>query len=147
MSRIDKLLQKIGIEKACDILERSLPNTKNDILTIVSNRGTHFIPDESKRGEIFYASEGNLDFSSIEIVKEQYEVILSNLAEKLKSSKWKKVYIIPFGHSTLSMQIKLIVYRITRIETIDLFYDGQGNYYDLSISQRSIIVNAAETKF
>jgi hypothetical protein len=40
------------------------------------------------------------------------------------------------------MQIKLMTYRITRIESIDIFYTGNGKYYDLQIDQRDVIVGA-----
>ena len=43
------------------------------------------------------------------------------------------------------MQIKLLVYRVTRIETIDVFYDGMGGYADLELQLRPIIVEADQT--
>lgn len=113
-------------------------------MTIVANKGVHHLPSECLRGEVFYASEGNLDFSSIEVVKSQYEQILRVVAIILKKCPWKQIYLIPFGHSTLCMQIKLLVFRVTRIVTIDLFYDGKGHYSDLCIEQRNLIVSSQE---
>jgi len=52
-----------------------------------------------------------------------------------------RVYWVPFGPTTLSLQIKILVYRVTSIETIDGLYDGTGGYYELSFSQRGIIAS------
>lgn len=142
MSKLNDLAKKIGIEKSCDILTEHLEWQNEDDLTIIANKGVHHLPSERLHGDVFYASEGNLDFSSIEVVKSQYETILSTLACKLKQRPWKHVYLVPFGHCTLCMQIKLLVFRITRIETIDLFYHGEGNYSDLKVEQRNLIIDS-----
>lgn len=144
MSKLEDLIKKIGNEKSCDILADHLEQQSDDVLTIVANKGIHHLPSECLHGEVFYASEGNLDFSSIEIVKAQYEKILGDISIKLIKRPWKHVYLVPFGPSTLCMQIKLLVFRVTRIETTDLFYDGKGNYSDLSIEQRKLIIASAE---
>jgi len=141
---LDDVASEYGRDRAIALIKRELSrDAVSGTLTIIANEGIHHLPDAYKRGELYIASRGNLDFSSLEIVKEQYEEILSLLAIKLKSQTWKNIYLVPFGHSTLCMQIKLLVFRVTRIETIDLFYDGRGNYEDLSIAQRSLIVNVA----
>lgn len=144
MSKLDDLIKKIGREKSCDILAHHLERQSDNVLTIVANKGVHHLPSECLRGEVFYASEGNLDFSSIEIVKSQYEKILRDVSITLRKRPWKRVYLVPFGHSTLCMQIKLLVFRVTRIETTDLFYDGKGHYSDLCIEQRNLIIASAE---
>ncbi len=143
MSNLDDLVAQLGYDQACEIL---LQHTEldeinqADVLTIVANRGVHHVPKNKLRGEIFYASEGNLDFSSQITVRSEIEKVLSNIARKLKSQNWKRIYIVPFGPNTLCMQIKLLVYRITRIESVDLFYTGSGEYIELEIRQRDIIV-------
>ncbi|NEN90215.1 MAG: hypothetical protein F6K48_15375 [Okeania sp. SIO3H1] len=68
----------------------------------------------------------------------EFNQILIKVAQKLKSKPWKKVYLVPFGPAVLSMQIKLLVYRILYIETIDFLYAGHGVYYDLDINLRVI---------
>ena len=142
MSELDDLVKDIGYDQSIDILTKHLENQDEDILTIVANAGIHHLPAKILRGEIYYASEGNSDFSSIDVVKEQFEEILKNVSIKLKQHSWKDIYLIPFSHSTLCFQIKLLVHRITRIETTDLFYDGKGNFSDLNIEQRSLIANS-----
>lgn len=141
---LEGLVQVLGRKKSREILAAYAADTEpmGDTLTIIANVGVHHLPAELLRGHVFKASVGNLDFSSISSVRAEYRRILKKLAGVLKNKKWKTVYLVPFGHSTLSMQIKLLVYRVTRIETVDIFYDGQGHYYDLSLDQRAIIVNS-----
>ena len=145
MSNLNDLIEKIGHDRAIDILSRfAQEDAEADahVLTIVSNKGVHHLPEDILRGEVFYASEGNLDFSSLDTVSVEFREILGGLAEKLKSKKWKRIHIIPFGPCALSMQIKLLVYRITRIESVDIFYLGEGEYVDLEINQRNVIVGS-----
>lgn len=145
MSNLNDLIEKIGHDRAIDILSRfAQEDAEADahVLTIVSNKGVHHLPEDILRGEVFYASEGNLDFSSLDTVSVEFRQILGGLAEKLKSKKWKRIHIIPFGPCALSMQIKLLVYRITRIESVDIFYLGEGEYVDLKINQRNVIVGS-----
>lgn len=108
-------------------------------LTIVSNAGVHPVPEEYIVGELYVASEGSFDFSSIETVSEKYDEIILNLHQKLSEKKWEKIYLFPFGHSTLCMAIKIAVYRVLRIETIDIFYFGNGRYDYLDRDTRAVI--------
>ncbi|MDE0246113.1 MAG: hypothetical protein OXM59_12315 [Gammaproteobacteria bacterium] len=144
MSKLDNLVSRIGYEKACQILEEHSENADSteNTLTIVVNRGVHHLPGEYAKGEVYFASEGNLDFSSKGSVRAEHERVLSRVAQILKKKRWHRIYLIPFGPNTLSMQIKLLVYRITRIETQDLFYAGGGEYFCLDIRQRDIIIDA-----
>jgi hypothetical protein len=142
MSDLDGLVKDIAYDQSIDILTKHLGNQDEDILMIVANAGIHHLPSKIPRGEIYYARQGNLDFSSIDMVNEQFEEILKNVSIKLKQHSWKDIYLIPFSHSILCIQIKSLVYQITRIETTDLFYDGKGNYSDLKIEQRSLIANS-----
>jgi len=140
-AELDRLVMQYGVEATIELIKRETSGRASEsTLTIIANQGTHHLPDAYKRGEIFVATKGNLDFSSVERVKSQYEKVIVELSQKLKSNSWKTIYLVPFGHSTLCMQIKLLVYRVTRIETIDLFYDGKGGYADLSIEQRGLII-------
>ena len=143
MSNLDDLVAKLGYDQACEILLQHTELgeiTQTNVLTIVANRGVHYVPKNNLRGEIFYASEGNLDFSSQVTVHSEFKNVLSNIARKLKSQNWKRIYIVPFGPNTLCMQIKLLVYRITGMESVDLFYTDSGEYIELEIKQRDIIV-------
>ncbi|MDE0364288.1 MAG: hypothetical protein OXP09_01800 [Gammaproteobacteria bacterium] len=145
MTVLENLVKKIGYEKSLEILERHIAYEQRShrVLTIVVNRGVHHIPKDYVYGEVYFASEGNLDFSSETSTLSEFENILISVARKLKSTNWEKIYLVPFGPNTLCMQIKLMVYRITRIETVDLFYRGEGKYFPLEIDQRGIITKVA----
>lgn len=132
-------LKKLGHEKFKLEIERILLiNEEEDVLTIIVNEGIHPNSPVHERGQIYVASRGNIDFSSKNNVEKEFQRILIGLAKKLKSKPWKKVYIVPFGPAVLSMQIKLLVYRILYIETIDFLYAGHGTYYELDIDLRTI---------
>ena len=123
------LIRDVALRRGEGFVRASLAiREPENVLTIVANAGVHPVPDEYVFGELYEASRGNLDFSSIESVNREYDSIILNLHSKLVSRIWNKIYLFPFGHSTLSMNIKLAVYRTLRMETIDIFYFGSGNY-------------------
>jgi hypothetical protein len=134
--------EKLGLEKAIAILKaENLKQTldDHDVLTIVGNRGAHHLPETIARGFVFYASEGNLDFSSGETVAAELTKIVSRVSEVLKAKRWKRVYLVPFGHAVAVATIKLVVYRVCHLETIDLFHHRDGTYSDIQIVTREII--------
>jgi len=104
-------------------------------LTILGNQGVHAIPEEHIHGELYVATQGTLDLSHCDSIKEVYVPILRSLADKLRSKNWEKIYFIPTGPTTLALQIKLLVYHITRMSTIDLFY-LRGNYTEIDLDYR-----------
>ena len=112
------------------------------VLTIIANQGVHHLPKQFVRGEMYVAHEGSFDFSVPERTREQIREVLVRLTTKLKSKPYQTIYLIPFGHSVLSMQIKLLVYRVCHIETIDLFYVGGGEYFDYQEDLRELILKA-----
>jgi hypothetical protein len=131
-----------------DRLKKELANlvsdestSSEDTLTIVVNYGVHHIPNKLLRGEVFKASEGSLDFSSKKSIIDEFERVLKNVASKLKESEWKKIYLIPYGPANLSVLIKLLVYRVTHIETVDTFY-LEGEYHEIDIQLRKLILEA-----
>lgn len=141
-----KILQdcvdKVGVEKAKYALESLLPQNPDErTLTIIANAGVHEIPAQYLRGEVYSASHGNLDFSSAQTLHAGYTKILESLLEKLQERRWTKVYLIPTGHCTLPLQIKLFVYHILRIDTVDLFYH-KGDYFEFTIDYRKIAIRS-----
>lgn len=138
-----RLIEQLGEQQARDILMQHLEGKSREnknVLTIVVNKGVHYLPRENLRGTVFYASEGNLDFSTANSVQKEFEKILKDVSVVLKSKNWRRVFVVPFGPCALSMQIKLLIYRITGIESIEVFYLGEGEYMNLQIDQRRIIV-------
>jgi hypothetical protein len=136
------IILELGAARALEILTSARNSKSDDVLTIIANEGTHHLPSAFQRGMVWTASSGMLDFSSSSRVHQQFDEILERLARVLKSRTWSRIYLVPFGHVALSVQIKLLVYRITRLETVDLFYDGKGGYFDLEMELRPIIVRA-----
>jgi hypothetical protein len=124
------------------VTEAKVLDDKNNILTIIVNEGVHHLADEFKRGDVFVASRGMLDFSSVESVHAEFQQILKTTAQKLKSHSWKRVYVVPFGPTTLSMQIKLLVYRICGLQSIDVMQLPGTTRIDLDINLRELIVDS-----
>lgn len=114
-----------------------------DDLAIIVNEGVHHLDDEYKRSHVFIASQGSLDFSSPESVHAEYQRVLKATAQKLKSRSWKRVYIVP-GPTTLFMQIKLLVYRICGLQSINVMQLRGETRIDLN-NLRELIVDS-ETK-
>jgi hypothetical protein len=136
------LIATYGVELLQRELRRLDPSDPvENVLTIVSNSGTHALPKEHLHGTVYFASEGSLDFSSGEEIKKQFEQILINLARVVKSKRWNKIYLLPFGPSALTMLIKLLVFRITYIDTWDIIYLGNGKYSEIQIETRDLIAN------
>jgi hypothetical protein len=107
-------------------------------LTILGNSGIHPIPETIIHGELYTATRGTLDLSKCGSLEELYASILRPLADKLREKAWQRIYFIPTGPTTLVLQIKLLVYHITRISTIDLFY-LRGNYTEIDLDYRSYL--------
>jgi len=142
---LDQLLKKKGSEAVGSILEELLneATTRNETLTIVANAGVHAIPKQYLRGEVFEASRGDWNISSQQALVEELKTILSNLVIKLRSKPWQRVYLVPTGHPILSLQIKTMVYRVLRINTIDLYHKS-GSYLEVDIDQRAIAIETVK---
>jgi len=140
---LDEILRTRTIEEVMSTLERAF---RTDIagersLTIIANAGVHTIPNAYIVGEVYEASRGDWDVSTEEALLSELKNILSHLVHKLRSEPWTHVYLIPTGHPVLSLQIKAMVYRILRINTIDLYYKG-GTYLRVNLDQRAIALGA-----
>jgi hypothetical protein len=108
-------------------------------LTIICNKGTHALPQLLIRGEEFVLSQGDIDMSSATMIEREMHQILARLATKLKEKNWQNIYIVPSGHPILFAYAKLLVFRVTRIESVDSVYLGHGAYTDIHIEQRPLI--------
>ncbi len=135
-SLIEKFIAKYGEEKLNNYLKSHI--NEDNVLTIVGHSGFHAIPNEYIHGEVYIVTSGNINLTSKENTLKEYKKALSGLVKKLKEKNWKKIYFVPTGHTTLILQIKLIVYNILRISTIDLFY-SKGNYFELYIDYRELL--------
>lgn len=138
--------EKMGSAEVERVLKLLLSDGRDDeelILTIVANAGVHHMPPDIKRGEVFILSEGSLDFSTKDTIVREFSDCLVQLAAELKRKAWKKIYLVPFGPTTLSALAKLVVFRVTGMETIDVMHVGGGAYVDVEIDARSLILSGA----
>ncbi|WP_146173259.1 hypothetical protein [Sphingomonas faeni] len=103
-------------------------------LTFVVNAGMHALPVDILKGETFYFSEGNVDLSQ-ENVKETVKELSKKAVKFLRSRVWTKIYIIPSGHPLLVTLATLVVYRVTRVNPIILYY-VDGAYREVAIDVR-----------
>ena len=146
---LDQCVSKLGeeaVEKALQLLvaDESGPDA-SQVLTIVANAGVHTIPESYLRGEVYVASRGNWRVDNDETLNSHVSQILTGVARKLKERQWRRIYLIPTGHPAVSMNIKLLVYRAIRLNTIDWVYIN-GEYYLLTIDQREISIGADDTE-
>lgn len=135
-SAIEEYIKVHGESELESRLRSLLQKDEGDVLTIIVNKGQHPLSDCHKRGEIYIVSEGMLDLQNPNSV---FKRLLDGLATKLKSKPWKKVYIVPFGPAALSMQVKLLVYRILHIDSIDVLHIGNNDYIDIDVKQRDFL--------
>lgn len=144
ITALEAALSTAGRDKVLQTLSAlaEIESQESNILTIIMNEGVHYLPDEYKRGEVFVASQGSFDLSSHESVHEEFWQVLRATARKLKSRAWKRVYIVPFGPTPLSMQVKLLVYRVCGIESIEVMQVSGGLRLDVSIPLRELIVKS-----
>lgn len=139
LKAIEKFIRKYGEDKLVDLVTH---HDEENVLTIIANAGVHPYHALHKRGEIFVASEGSLDFSSKESAVAEIEEVLVQVAKKLKEKRWSRVYLVPFGPAPLSLQIKSIVHKVLDIETIDVLHLGNGAHVDICLNPRSIATRA-----
>lgn len=118
-----------------------LPQAEENTLTIVANTGVHQIPQEYLRGEVYSASHGNWQASTQIDLEREVRSILLGLARKLKERPWRRVYLVPTGHPVVAMNIKVLVYRVLRMNTMDVVYLN-GRYFDLALDQREVALGA-----
>jgi len=141
-----RAVRKVGRERVAEHLSRLASEGDDSVLTIIANEGVHPLPEQYHRGQVFVASQGSMDFSSSTSIRREYEKVLRRTAKKLQEQPWRTVYIVPFGPSTLSMQLKLLVYRICGIESIDLAHLGQNVRVDIKLDLRKIANAASRPK-
>jgi hypothetical protein len=140
---VDEAIEVKGAEEVVAALDKILNVSEAPVLTIIANAGVHEIPKAYLRGEVYEASRGDWNASTETALLLELTAILSRLADKLRSGPWKRVYLIPTGHPILSLQIKTMVYRILRFNTVDLYHKA-GIYFEVNLDQRAIALNAVD---
>ncbi len=137
---VERFIERFGSDALRERLESVTLESSSATLTIVANEGIHPRGQPHKRGEVFVASRGNLDFSSAATAGRDIREALDRVARKLKERVWKRVYIVPFGPSVLSMQIKALVHHVSHLDSIEVLHAGGGEYFDIQIDLRDVAV-------
>jgi hypothetical protein len=142
-TELKRLLRRYGARPLHDKLdELAAEGSKPGTATILVNEGIHYFPETLFQGDRFVVYKGSLDLSNEGSLRAEVTHALSPLATFLMSKKWRKIYLVISGHAVVCMQVKLLVYRITHLETVDLVFDGAGNYLQLALSMRELIEQA-----
>ena len=87
MADLGDLIKRLGEEEALNVLREHVEQKKSgdeNVLTIVVNKGVHHLPEKNLEGTVFYASEGNLDFSSPKIRRKGVRASLGDVTKILK---------------------------------------------------------------
>jgi len=113
-----------------------------DTLTVIGNAGVHRIPSKYCRGELYEVSRGSWDVESAEQLNQLFSELLVGLARKLRERSWRTIYFVPTGHPALSIQVKTLIYRILRRNTVDL-YHTDGAYFEIEIDHRQIALDVS----
>ncbi|WP_257313529.1 hypothetical protein [Geothrix fuzhouensis] len=138
---LDMALSTVGPERVSSALEALLFQPgKTNTLTVICNEGIHSIPENHLHGEVLSATIGNIDLQSIDAILMSYDVALKKVANKLKEKSWHKIYLVTTGPVTLCLQIKMLIYHITRLSTVDIHYQ-KGRYFEIDMDYRSYLLN------
>lgn len=136
---LTQFISTYGEHELAAYLKKRILIIEIDTLTVICNVGVHSIPASVIRGEEFIFSHGQVKLDNNDEIIEQMTNLLSALARKLKERNWKKIFIVPSGHPLFYAHAKYMIYRVTRIEAIDVIYIGDGKYVDVQLQHRPII--------
>ena len=132
---IDSLLKDHSRRDIELAIQRAIASDVEKSLTVVVNFGMHALPESIMRGDAFFFSEGNLNLS-----KEGVGLTITDLTKRavkhLRKKIWNKIYIIPSGHPLLVSLCTLVIYRVTRISPIIVYY-MDGEYIDAPVDIRN----------
>lgn len=132
---IAKFVEVFSEEELVKLLRSKLVE-QGGVLTIIADQSLHKIPDDLVFGDVYVFSSGNLEAGSDEVVKRELVQRLKALHHFLKSKRWRAVRLIFTGHALLAAHIKLTVYRVLHLDTIDIGYFGKDGYREVSIDFR-----------
>ena len=140
-SKINSLVEKYGETSVRRTLDGLTELASESTCTIIINKGIHSFPDSLLVGEVYIFSDTSVPMESGLAIERWIVTRIKKLKKFLMKKKWSKVYLLISGHAAVCMQVKLAVYRVTHIETIDLAFDGKGNYLPVSIPMRKILTS------
>jgi hypothetical protein len=136
---LDKLCKQCDQDAVLEALKQYLTlHAHSGGLVVIPCSGSH--PEDQLRnlGEVFHASEGVLNIGDAASASQEFSRALIRVKEKLSEKAWDKIYLATHGPAVLTAQIKLLVYRILHVETIDLLYVN-NSYLPIAINQTHLI--------
>lgn len=137
--QLDKIVKSYGLDKTREALSGIERLSKFKVCTIVVNKGLHHFPEDILHGRVFYFSDSSLPMETRDVAEKWMSERLIKLKEFLHSQKWSEIYLLISGHAAACVQVKLAIYRITHIESIDIAFDGKGNYINIEIPMRRLL--------
>lgn len=143
---LDEAVEVAGRQRVAETLQALAGSSMpvDEALTLVANAGVHTIPKAYLRGEVYEVSRGDWLADTRVDLETELNAILERLVRKLRSRRWQTIYLIPTGHPVLTANVKLLVYRILRLNTIDL-YHRSGRYIDVQIDHRRLALAVTDT--
>ncbi|MFT0876812.1 hypothetical protein VRZ08_09635 [Rhodopseudomonas sp. G2_2311] len=115
----------------------------SQVLTIVCDDTIHRIPPEILQGEVFVFSSGNFDTTNSATITGYLERRINALCDTLNKQTWTNIRLVYSGHAILAATAKLVVYRVTHIETDDVLYFGGQGYLEIGLRLRQLLGGAA----
>jgi hypothetical protein len=132
---LTELLQRHSTDEIIDAVN-AMRESSRPTLTIIVDNSLHSIPETLVVGEKFVMSSGALNATTDENLQADVLDRLQRLGKKLKERDWQKVRLVLSGHCLLSVQAKMLVYRITHLETEDIAYFSDHGYRKFTVSLR-----------
>lgn len=140
------LAQKYGAQDVVRTANKLLTPANQEHLTIIPDDALHSIPTHLISGESFVVSRKNLNAETDQTLTNELIDRLMPLEHKLRSREWRRVSLILTGHCLLSVAIKMLVYRITHIETEDIAYFSGLGYRKVSINYRDLVSSRSKNR-
>lgn len=142
---VDRFVSQYSEDELCAYLEKRISG-QYDVLTIIGDRTLHKIQEDLIEGTVFDFNNGSIDASSDDAVKKHMISALMRLYDILKSRNWGKVKLIYSGHALFTAHIKIMVYRILHLDTVDVAFFGADGYRTVSINLREEISKISQKK-
>ena len=137
---VEEFTEAFGTEELINLLSSKLERSATrNVLTIVCDDTLHKIPSDLVDGDLFVFSSGNFDTSSEQAMLHYLEERVLALYAQLNTKTWKRIRLIFSGHAILASTVKLVVYRVTHLETEDVVYFGEHGYLRIHLRLRELL--------
>ena len=139
-SLVEQFAETFGTDELVSLLSSKLEGSAaKNVLTIICDDTLHKIPSDLVDGDLFVFSSGNFDASSEHALLRYLEERVLALYAQLNTKTWKRIRLIYSGHAILASTVKLVVYRVTHLETEDVLYFGEHGYLKIQLRLRELL--------